>query len=100
MRNDITKSYEDFERLAEDYFDLIPPDTDSLDLELTLDWEFNDDNKLFIFYFENEWLLDEFLNKLEECPKLNESVALNDMFDGVDREKLVITLEGRQGGLI
>ena len=100
MRTDITDSFEDFERIAEDYFDLIPPDTDSFKLELTTTWTYEEFDKLMTFYFENEWDLDEFLDVLEECPKLNESFGMNDLHDAVNRKALTITIEGKEGGLI
>jgi len=100
MRTDITESFEDFERLAEDYFDLIPPDTDSFDFDLCTKWEFDEWEKTFKFYFEKEWDLDAFLDKLMDCPKMDETIALNDMAEGVNRQALTITVEGRQGGLI
>ena len=100
MRKDVTDSFEDFERIAEDYFDLIPPDTDSFNLDLCLTWSFDDLDKLMIFYFENEWDLYSFYDKLIECPKLNESFGMDDLHDSVDREKLTITIEGKEGGLI
>jgi len=100
MRTDITESFEDFERLAEDYFMLIPPDTDSFRLDLCTKWEFDEWEKTFKFYFENEWDLDSFLDVLMDCPKLDETIALNDMYEGVNRETLTIVVEGREGGLI
>jgi hypothetical protein len=44
--------------------------------------------------------LDSFYDKLIECPKLNESFGMDDLHDSVDREKLTITIEGKEGGLI
>lgn len=100
MRTDITDSYEDWERLAEDYFDLIPPDTDSFDLSLCIKWDYDDWRKTFKFYFDNEWDLDSFLDKVEDCPKKDETFGIGDLYEGVDRENLTITVEGKEGGLL
>jgi hypothetical protein len=100
MRTDITDSFEDFERIAEDYFDLIPPDTDSFNLQLCNTWVYDENNKLLIFFFADEWLLEEFYETVKECPKLDESFGMDDLFEAIDRKKLTITIEGKEGGLI
>ena len=100
MRTDVTDSFEDFERIAEDYFDLIPPDTDSFKLNLCTKWVYEEWDKLLIFHFENEWDLDDFLETLKECPKLDETFGMDDLHDAVDRKKITITVEGKEGGLI
>jgi len=100
MRTDITDSFEDFERIAEDYFDLIPPDTDSFKLKLCKTWTYDENDKIMVFYFEDEWALDEFYEEVKECPKLDESFGMDDLFDAIDRKALTLTVEGKEGGLI
>jgi len=99
MRTDITHSFEDFERIAEDYFELIPPDTDSFDLELCTFWEYEEWDKLLIFHFDNEMDLNFFYDKLIECPKYEESFDIEDHFEGVNRKALTITIESKSTGL-
>jgi len=98
MRTDIGQTFEDFERIAEDYFNLIPPDTDSFDLT-NCTWQYDEFDKLFIFQFENEWDLDSFYDKITECPKYEESYDIGDHFEGVNRKTLKITVEAKEGGL-
>jgi len=100
MRNDVLDTFEDFERICEDYFMLIPPDTDSFNLELCTSWTYDDMYNTLTFTFVDEWNLDSFLDKILECPKYEETYAVGDHFDGVDRQKLTIIVEGKETGLI
>lgn len=99
QRNDLSNSLEDFERVMEDYFQIIPPDIDFFKIDKSLGWEYCDLKNIVTFYFEDDWYLDEFLDEVLECPKYLKSFYL-DPIDGVDREKLTIILEGKIGGLI
>ena len=99
MRTDLTHSFEDFERIAEDYFELIPPDTDSFDLDLCTYWEYEEWDKLLVFHFERYDDLLAFHDKILECPKNEESFAIGDHFDGIDTENLTITIESKSTGL-
>ena len=99
MRNDILMTFEDFERVAEDYFHLIPPDTDSFKLDLCVSWEYDEVDNVLKFYFDDDWLMDEFYDEILDCPKLNESFGIDDMFESYDRENKIITIEGKEGGL-
>lgn len=99
MRSDVLDTFEDFERIAEDYFMLIPPDTDSFDLELCTKWIYDDLYNTLTFYFDDEWNLDTFLDKITECPKYQETYDIGDHFDGVDRKNLKIIVEGKATGL-
>ena len=94
MRHDLTQTFEDFERIAEDYFMLIPPDTDSFNIGICSRWVYDDMYNTITFYFENEWDLDTFYDKMIECPKYGESFITSDHFDGVDRKNLKIMIEG------
>jgi hypothetical protein len=98
-RGDIMQTQEDFERIAEDYFMLIPPDTDYFDLDKCVKWEFNEFDRTLTFYFENEWDLDEFLDKIMDCPALEVTFEIGNIYEGVNRDKLTITIEGKEGGL-
>ncbi len=100
MRTDITHTYEDFERIAEDYFELIPPDPESFDLDLCISWDYDEDYKLLIFKFDDEWDMDAFVEKVEDCAKYRETFDINDHFEGVNRETLTVTVEGKEGGLV
>ena len=100
MRADVLDTFEDFERICEDYFHLIPPDTDSFDLDLCTKWVYDDFERTLTFYFEDEWKLDEFYDKITDCPKYEESFDIGDHFDGVDRKNLKIIVESKEMGLI
>lgn len=100
MRSDITQTFEDFERIAEDYFMMIPPDTDSFNLEICTRWEFDDAFNTLTFYFDDPWKFDEFHDKLLECPRYEESFAVGDHFEGADRQNLKIVVEGKESGLL
>ena len=99
QRNDLSQSFEDFERVMEDYFQIIPPDIDFFKVDKCISWEYCDLKNTVIFYFEDEWYLDEFLDEVLDCPKYLKSFNL-DSIDGVDRENLTIILEGKIGGLL
>jgi len=99
MRGDIAYTWEDWERLAEDYIRLIPPDNEAFDFDLVTKWEFDEDNRIFIFYFDNEWDMDAFYDKITESPAYETLYAIGDLFEGVDRENLKIIVEGKEGGL-
>lgn len=102
QRTDVTQSFEDFERIMEDYFQVIPPDIDFFEIEKCSYWDYDDMENTVTFYFEDEWYLQEFLDELEECPKLRFTFDMDDSysFDGVDRQNLRITIVGKTGGLL
>lgn len=100
MRTDVLETFEDFERVAEDYFWLIPPDTDSFLLEKCISWSYDDFDNTMTFRFDNEWDLDEFNDKMADCPKFDESFDYYDELKPVDRENLSITIQGKESGLI
>jgi hypothetical protein len=100
MRYDVLNTIEDFEKICEDYFLIIPPDIDSFDLDICTKWEYNDFDRTLVFYFEDEWNLDSFYDKLVDCPKYEETFDVGDFFEGVDRENLKIVVESKETGLI
>ena len=101
MRNDLVKSYEELERVCEDYFFLLPPDMDMLHIEeLVDDWEFDEFENTLTFKFRDVWDLDTFMDYVEESPKYEESFAIGDMHEGVNREKLTVIIEGKEKGLM
>jgi hypothetical protein len=92
QRTDITQSFED-------YFQVIPPDINSFKIDKCLFWEYDDMENTVTFHFEDEWYLDEFLDSLEDCPKLRTSFDF-EAFDTADRQNLTITIVGKIGGLL
>lgn len=99
QRTDLTQSFEDFERVMEDYFQIIPPDVESFNLENTTHWEYSDFRNTVTFYFSDDWYLDAFLDKILDCPKYLRTFDM-DSIDGIDRQNLTITIEGKTGGLL
>ena len=99
QRTDVTQSYEDFERILEDYLGVIPPDSEYFLVEKANRWEYDDIEQAVIFYFDDDWSLDEFKDRLNDCQATNIFFAFEE-FDHVDREKLTITVIGKEGGLI
>ncbi len=101
MRDEYTQSFEDFERIMEDYFQVIPPDSDFFKLELLTKWEFFDLHNVVVFYFNDDWDLTAFLDTLEECPLYKVTFDLEeDIYGGIDRDNLKISVQGKIGGLL
>lgn len=98
-RNDISQTFEDFERVMEDYFAIIPPELHQFDLNKIIRWEYDDINNSMTFYFENEWLLDEYVDMLEQSPSVNRIFEYND-YEHIDRKNLSLTIIGKDGGLM
>jgi hypothetical protein len=99
MRGDLLQTQEDFEKVLEDYFMIIPPDNESFDLEKCISWDYNDFDRTITFYFDNEWDLEEFNDKMNDCPAKGVMFDVGNNFDGVDRKNLKIIIEGNEGGL-
>jgi len=99
VRNDILDSFEDWERVAEDYFWLIPPDTDSFLLEKCTSWVFDDSDNTMTFYFDSDWDMQSFNDKMIQCPKFGESFDYYDNLAPLDSTKLKITIQGKMKGL-
>lgn len=99
MINAVLDTFEDFERIAEDYFFLIPPDTDSFLLDICNDWKFDEFENTLTFYFDSLWDLETFNDKMIECPKFGESFDYFDVLDSVDRKNLKIVIQGKMKGL-
>ena len=99
QRQDVSQSFEDFERIMEDYFAIIPPEVEQFDLEKIVEWEYNDVENSLTFYFADEWFLNELKDILDESPSQNIKFEYNE-YDHVDREKLTLTIIGRDGGLL
>jgi hypothetical protein len=97
QREDLTQSYEDFERVMEDYFQIIPPDTDFVKVDVAKRWQYNDVERSVTFYFEDAWYLQEFIDKLFYCPK--KYSFLFEEHEHIDRENLTVTIIGKIGGL-
>ena len=98
QRTDVTQSFEDFERIMEDYFQVIPPDIDFFKLDDVLHWDYDDLEQAVTFFFEDDWYLQAFIDNVEECPAKNSFFEF-DEFDCVDREKLTVKIIGKIGGL-
>ena len=99
QRNDLLQTSEDFGRVMEDYFAIIPPDLDMFELDKIVKWEFDDIENSMTFYFDDDWLFDEFKNLIEEIPTLNDKFVF-DEYEHVNREKLTLTILGKDGGLM
>jgi hypothetical protein len=99
QRTDITQSFEDFERVMEDYFQVIPPDIDFFKIEKATHWSYDDMENSVSFWFEDDWTMQEFKDNLEECP-LWETTFDADAFDGIDWQEKRITVIGHVGGLL
>ncbi len=97
MRTDVTDSYEDMERVLEDYFRIIPSDMHYFKMENVTQWEYDDSEKMIRFYFDNEWTMDEFFDKIRYSPKMM-TVHMEE-HDCVDRQNFTISMYGRVGGL-
>jgi|SaaInlStandDraft_4_1057021.scaffolds.fasta_scaffold88052_2 hypothetical protein len=99
QRTDITTSFEDFERVMEDYFQVIPPDIDSFKLTKTINWKYDDFDNAMIFYFADDWELQSFKDDMTECPALNTFFGFEE-YEDVDLNELTITINGKIGGLL
>lgn len=99
QRQDISSSFEDFERIMEDYFAIIPPDIDKFELVKTSGWEYDDLENTMMFYFDDMWLMDEFTEMLKDLPSTNMIFEYNE-YEHLDREKMTITIVGKDGGLM
>ena len=98
MRGDLSKTYDDFERVAEDYFMLIPSDLMSFDMDLVLDWDYDDIGRKLMFKFNRKWDMENFIDKIKDCPKMGMSFEFDDVFD-IDSKNNVVTIHGTVGGL-
>lgn len=98
QRMDITQSFEDFERIMEDYFQVIPPDIDHFKTDIVTHWDYNDVEHSVTFYFDDDWKLQEFLDEMMECPA-KDSFFEYEEYEHLDRVKNTITIIGREGGL-
>jgi hypothetical protein len=98
QRTDLSQTFEDFERVLEDYLHIIPPDSDFFLHEKASKWVYDDMQQSLTFYFDDAWLMDEFKDKLEHCP--GKMYFKCEEFEHVDRENLTITVIGLKGGLI
>ena len=97
QRSDLTQSFEDYERVMEDYFQLIPLELRFFTVEKASRWEYNEFERSMTFYFVDEWTLDEFLDTMKDCPK---KFAYDfEEYEHVDRKNLTIKMIGRIGGL-
>ena len=97
QRADLSQTFEDFERVMEDYFRIIPPDIEFFKVDIATHWEYDDVNRSVKFYFADDWYLQEFIDKLKTCPaKINFKF---EEYENVDREKLIVEVIGKIGGL-
>ncbi len=98
MRTDVNEdSYEDLERVLEDYFRIIPSDMMFFKMENVTRWSYDDSERTIKFYFEDEWTMDEFFDKIRNSPK--SMMVYMEEHDCVDRENFVISMGGKMGGL-
>jgi len=93
--NYLLDTEEEWLRVAEDYFELIPPDIDFFKIELCIKYEVNHFEKELIFYFDDLFKLEEFLDKVKDCPLYE--ATFNIEFDGVDYDNLTITIKAGEG---
>lgn len=98
QRTDLTDSYEDFERVMEDYFQVIPPDIDSFKVNTAQRWKYDDITNTITFWFEHEWDLLDFHDSLVECANYGMTYGIDD-YDGVDYQELKLTVVSYKGGL-
>jgi len=99
QRTDLSQTFEDFERVLEDYLHVIPPDTKFFLVEKATKWEYDDTRQALVFYFEDDWTLQEFVDRLGDCVSKG-MFFLCDEYEHVDRENLIVTVIGIKGGLI
>lgn len=98
MRTDVNEdSFEDLERVLEDYFRIIPSDMMFFKMENVTKWSYDDSERTIKFYFEDEWGMDDFFDKIKDSPKISH-VDL-DEYDSLDRQNFVISMRGKMGGL-
>jgi len=89
---------EDFARVMEDYFGVIPPEVDKFDLEKILFWDYEDIDNTMTFYFENDFHLNDLIEHLQSTPS-NGFLYIFDEYQHLDRENLTLTIVGKTGGL-
>jgi len=99
-RTDLIYTFEEWERLAEDYMSLIPPDNEFFDFEYVKKWYYDDLRNVFVFEFGNEWDMQTFIDKVEECPMYMVTFDIGDLYEGIEWDKLRVTVEAKEGGLI
>lgn len=100
MRSDLSQTLEDFERVAEDYFHLIPPDVHDFKIDLCVHWEYDDISNILIFDFDDVWNMEEFYDKILACPRYKMHYALDETYPGMDYVNNRIIVEAKKGGLI
>lgn len=97
QRQDMSQTFEDFERIMEDYYQIIPPDINHFDIEKCSHWEFDDVEKCVHFHLLDEWYLQEFIDAVKECP--HKFSFKFEEHEDVDMENLIVTVYGKIGGL-
>jgi hypothetical protein len=97
QRTDLSQTFEDFERVMEDYFRIIPPDIDFFKIDIANRWEYDDLGKCIKFYFDDDWYLQEFLDKMRDCP--GKHFYMFEEYEHVDRKNLIVTVACKIGGL-
>lgn len=98
QRNDIIQTPEDFARVMEDYFGIIPPEVNQFDLDRILFWDYDDVEHSMTFYFEDPFDLNALVEHLQNTPK-NGLFYIFDEYQHLDRDKLTLTIIGKIGGL-
>lgn len=99
QRNDLTTNEEDFQWVMEDYFGVTSNELEAFPLEKTINWEYNDIDNSVLFYFEEEWTLNEFKESLMDSPLTN-GIFHFEEWSHIDLENLTIRVDGKMGGLI
>jgi len=97
QRNDVTQSEEDFGRIMEDYFAIIPPKIEAFQLKFVKLWTYDDLENTMTFSFENELALNDFLDEFEKLPECY--IFEYNEYEHLDRQNLTMTIIGKDGGL-
>lgn len=98
MRTDVNEdSYEDLERVLEDYFRIIPSDMMFIRMDLVTRWDYDDSKRMMRFHFANEYDMTDFFDKFRDSPK--SMMVYMEEHDCVDRENFVISMYGKEAGL-
>ena len=95
---DLDKSFEEFERIMEDYFWAYGPDLTAFKMDYVKDWTYLPDTQQVEFKFDSALDMEFFYDAVLECPKYQESFDI-DWYDGKDDVNLTLMLDGKEGGL-
>ena len=98
-RTDLTQSQEDFARVMEDYFRIIPPFLDFFDLNKIKKWHYDDFDNTITFYFDNKDDLMELNSELFGSMNRGISFVYDEPVD-LDEINFSVRIKGIDGGLL